>query len=108
MFKVWETQTTYYNLDDIEINNMYSDFLKYCKTNALNDECYENFTDFNPIEWIKDNNIDILCDEIEDNNNYDLFEYMKFVNLSKEEIIKKISVLEEKIIKYKTILYNKE
>lgn len=102
MFTFYNTTTEYYKLDEDELENLYNDYKEYCNENELDFTDEDNFSDFDPIEWI---NRYINIDEIEkdDSNDYDLFVEMMKVN-SKQEIRNKIIELKAQIRKLENML----
>lgn len=102
MFTFYNTTTTYYKFDEDELQNLYDDYKEYCKNNGLDFTDEDNFSNFNPIQWISEC-IDI--DEIQDDdcNEYDLFVEMIKVN-SKQEIRNKITELKSQIRKLENML----
>lgn len=102
MFTFYRTYTEYFNLGENELQNLYDDYKEYCNNNKLDFTDEDNFSNFNPAEWINDL-IDTDKIEQDDCNDYDLFVEMMKVN-SKQEIRNKITELKAQIRKLENML----
>lgn len=102
MFTYYDSMTTYYKLDEIEMENLYNDYKEYCNEKGLDFTEEDNFFSFSPIDWISKR---IVANEIieDDSNDYDLFVEMMKVN-NKQEIRKKITELKTEIIRLENML----
>lgn len=102
MFTFYNTITEIYKLNEIDLENLYNDYKKYCNENGIDFTDKSNFFGFSPIEWIteKKNTYKI---EQDDCNDYDLFVEMMKVN-NKQEIRNKIAELKAEIIKLENML----
>lgn len=102
MFTFYNTTTEFYKLDEVELENLYSDYKEWCEKYGLDYTDEDMFFNFNPVEWIS-KNIDIEEIEKDDSNDYDLFVEMMKVN-SKQEIRNKITELKAQIMKLENML----
>ena len=102
MFTYYNTVTSSYKLDKVELANLCNDYKEYCNENKLDYTEYDNFFNFDPVSWISKL---IVADETieDDSNDYDLFVEMMDVN-NKQEIRNKITELKAQIIKLENML----
>lgn len=102
MFTFYNTTTTYYKLDEDELQNLYDDYKEYCKNNGLDFTDEDNFSNFSPVEWISEY-IDEDKIEQDDCNEDDLFIEMMMID-NKQEIRNKITELKAQIRKLENML----
>lgn len=102
MFTYYNTVTSSYKLNEIDLENLYNSYKEYCNENELDYTDYDNFYNFDPVSWITKRFVAYETIE-DDSNDYDLFVEMIKVN-SKQEIRNKITELKAQIMKLENML----
>jgi len=102
MFTYYNTTTSSYKLNENDLENLYNDYKEYCNENELDYTEYDNFFNFDPVNWIIGRIVAYETIE-DDSNDYDLFVEMMKTN-NKQEIRKKITELKAQIIKLENML----
>ena len=102
MFTYYNTVTSSYKLDKVELAKLCNAYKEYCNENKLDYTEYDNFFNFDPGSWISKS---IVADETieDDSSDFDLFVEMMDVN-NKQEIRNKITELKAQIIKLENML----
>lgn len=102
MFTYYDTVTSSYKLNEIDLENLYNDYKEYCNEHELDYTEYDNFFNFEPVNWISER-INAYETIEDDSNDYDLFVEMMETN-NKQEIRNKITELKAQIIKLENML----